>query len=326
MSVQDVLFLLGVFAMVSGIAFAWLQLWLPHALQERLALLGPGVAAGSRFRRCKQAASAWLSRASGWLAAQGSAADAAQTAPPAEGALARHQDPATELVRAGWRTRSAPVLFQLARAALALLLPVLLMLVLWATDRMPSERTRLLLVATTALLGYVLPWWGLRHAVLRRQQALFQAFPDALDLMRVCVLAGLGLDAAIERVARELRLASDVLAQELGLTVLELRAGVSRADALRHLAERVGLPEVDALTTMLIQSDRLGTSMADALQVHSDTLRTQRRQRAEEAAAKLPVKLLFPLIFCAFPSLLTVLLGPAVIRLVAHLSQVNGGH
>lgn len=333
MSVQNFLFLVGVFVLVSVIAFAWLQFWLPHALHERLALLRTPDAVGRRRRRWTATVSVWLERASRWLEAkragtQGPAAASADEGPDARSdahTVVRPDELTLQLLHAGWRSRNAVLLFQWGRGALALLLPMLLMLALWASARLPSESKRMLLVATAALLGYVLPWWVLRYSVQGRQQALFRAFPDALDLMRVCVQAGLGLDAAIERVAREVRLASLPLSEELGLTVLELRAGVSRADALRHLAERVGLPEVDALVTLLIQSDRLGTSMADALQVHAHTLRTQRRLRAEEAAAKLPVKLLFPLIFCVFPSLLTVLLGPAVIRLMTHLSRAAAG-
>lgn len=331
MNVQDLLFLFGVFTLVSAMAFALLQYWLPHALHRRLALLRTAGAGGTHRARWRLARSAWLAQLTRWLesikpewvmpAGAGERARDGQTSAASAGVPNAQETLASRLVQAGVRAPSAPVAFQLGRVALALLLPMVVMLALWGTGRLPDERTRMLLVVSCAVLGYVLPFWALRHAVHRRQQALFRAFPDALDLMRVCVQAGLGLDAAIERVGREVRLASAVLSDELGLTVLELRAGVSRADALRHMASRVGLPEVDALATMLIQSDRLGASMADALQVHSQALRTQRRLRAEEAAAKLPVKLLFPLIFCVFPSLLTVLLGPAVIRLVAHLSQ-----
>jgi tight adherence protein C len=134
--------------------------------------------------------------------------------------------------------------------------------------------------------------------------------------MRVCVEAGLGLDAAIERVGREMALESSALAEEFHLVTLELRAGASRADALRNLAVRVGLEDIDAMVSMLVQADRFGTSIAESLRVHSDALRTKRRLLAEEKAAKLPVTLLFPLIFCIFPALLTVLLGPAVITVV----------
>lgn len=176
-----------------------------------------------------------------------------------------------------------------------------------------------------ALVGYAAPDLLLRWRLARRQQALFRAFPDALDLLRVCVQAGLGLDAAIDRVGREMRLVSPLLSGEWQLTGLELRAGASRSQALRHLAERVGLPEVDALVTMLIQADRFGTRMSEALQVHADALRTQRRLRAEEAAAQLPVKLLIPLVFCIFPALLAVMLGPVGISLYRHFAAHGGG-
>lgn len=236
MNLQDLLFLFGVFALVSIIAFAWLQFWLPHAMHERLSLLRATGAPGERGGRWKLAVSTWLVRASRWLTSQrsgaengvASGADSAAATARAEGPARAQDELASLLVQAGWRSTTAPVVFHLGRAALALLLPVVLMLALWAMDRMPAGYHRMLLVVTAALAGHVLPWWGLRHAVQRRQQTLFRAFPDALDLMRVCVQAGLGLDAAIERVAREVVLASAPLSEELGLTVLELRAGVSR--------------------------------------------------------------------------------------------------
>ena len=176
-----------------------------------------------------------------------------------------------------------------------------------------------------ASLGDVLPDLLLRWQLARCQGALFRAFPDALDLLRVCVQAGLGLDAAIERVGREIRQAWPELSDELALTGMALRAGSSRAEALRNLSVRIGLKDIDALVSMLIQADRFGTSVSESLQVHSDALRTQRRLRAEEAAAKLPVKLLIPLIFCVFPSLLTVLLGPVAVTLSRQFIKTAGG-
>ena len=146
--------------------------------------------------------------------------------------------------------------------------------------------------------------------------------PDALDLLRLCVQAGLGLDAAIERVGREMRHARPILSEEFALTGLALRAGSSRAEALRNLSQRVGLKDIDALVAMLIQADRFGTSVSESLAVYAESLRIQRRLRAEEAAAKLPVKLLIPLIFCVFPSLLTVLLGPVVVTLAREFVKV----
>jgi tight adherence protein C len=138
-------------------------------------------------------------------------------------------------------------------------------------------------------------------------------------MMRLCVQAGLGLDSAIERVGREMRLSYPQLSDEFALTGLELRAGSSRADALRHLSLRMGLSDIDGLVSMLIQADRFGTSIGESLEVHSDALRTKRRLIAEEAAAKLPIKLLIPLIFCVFPALMTVLLGPVVISITQNL-------
>jgi tight adherence protein C len=172
---------------------------------------------------------------------------------------------------------------------------------------------------TSAAIGYYVPNIVLYQLVKRQQKRLFHAVPDALDLMRLCVQAGLGLDAAIERVGREIRLSYPQLSDEFTLTGLELRAGSSRAEALRHLSQRMGLPDIEGLVLLLIQADRFGTSISESLEVHSDTLRTRRRLIAEEAAAKLPVKLLIPLIFCVFPALMTVLLGPVVISITQHL-------
>jgi tight adherence protein C len=159
--------------------------------------------------------------------------------------------------------------------------------------------------------------------VKRRQRDIFESFPDALDLMTVCVEAGLAMDAALARVANEIGLKSLVLAEELQLVTLELRAGSAKDKALRNLALRTGVEDVDALVTLLIQADRFGTSIADSLRVQSEQLRIKRRQRAEEQAAKVSLKLLFPLVFFIFPALFAVLLGPAVLTLYHNL--VEGG-
>ncbi|HEY5801919.1 MAG TPA: type II secretion system F family protein, partial [Burkholderiaceae bacterium] len=179
----------------------------------------------------------------------------------------------------------------------------------------PARETALLLLLLCAAAGYYLPNAVLRHAVARRQREIGDSFPDALDLLTVCVEAGLSLDSALVRVAGEMHLKSVLLAQELQLVLIEMRAGLGKDKALRNLALRCGTFDIDALIAMLIQSDRFGTGMGTALRVHSDVLRTKRRQRAEEAAAKIALKLLFPLIFCVFPALLLVLLGPAFIQI-----------
>jgi len=170
-----------------------------------------------------------------------------------------------------------------------------------------------------ASFGYYLPNGILARLVSSRQSELFLVFPDALDLLRVCVEAGLGLDAAVERVGREMQIESKALAQEFSLLGLELRAGATRTNAMRNLALRIGLEDIDGLVSMLIQADRFGTSISESLKMHSESLRTKRRLVAEEDAAKLPVKILMPLIFCVFPALLTVLLGPAVINIIQML-------
>lgn len=257
----------------------------------------------------------WLSR---WSLPQSPVNPSASTDIPTVTAMGPL---ALKLVRAGWRSRHALWVYGGSKTVLVLLLPAVLASLGWTLGLIAWSATWWVALLFAASLGYVLPDLALRWQLARRQGALFRAFPDALDLLRVCVQAGLGLDAAIERVGREMRLASPILSEEWRLTGLELRAGASRAQALRHLADRIGLPDIDALATMLIQADRFGTRMAEALQIHADALRTQRRLRAEEAAAKLPVKLLIPLVFCIFPALLTVMLGPVGISLYNHFSR-----
>lgn len=167
-----------------------------------------------------------------------------------------------------------------------------------------------------AVIGFYLPDVWLNMKIARRKDRILAGFPDALDMMVVCVEAGMGPDAAIHRVGEEMRLRNKELSDEFKLLSLELRAGKMRRDALKNLAMRTGLDDVSSLTTLLIQTDRFGTSVAQALRVHSDSMRTRRRQKAEEVAAKLPVKLIFPLILFILPSLFVVVAGPAVIKIV----------
>ena len=150
----------------------------------------------------------------------------------------------------------------------------------------------------------------------RRQHRMRLSLPDALDLLVVSVEAGLGLDQAIQRVADELFLVHPELSEELRLVHLEVRAGTARAEALKNLASRTQVDDLSSLVTMLVQTDKFGTSVAQALRVHSDSLRTKRRQRAEEAAAKTGAKMVFPLVFCIFPAIWVVTIGPAAIKFV----------
>jgi tight adherence protein C len=168
-------------------------------------------------------------------------------------------------------------------------------------------------------VGYLLPGMGLARLAKRRAHRIRLALADALDLLVVSVEAGLGLDQALSRVGTELQFAYPDLSDELKLINLELRAGKPRADALRNLADRTGVDDLSALVTMLIQTDKFGTSVAQSLRVYSETLRTKRRQRAEEAAAKTGVKMVFPLVFCIFPAIWIVTIGPAAIKFVTVL-------
>jgi len=157
----------------------------------------------------------------------------------------------------------------------------------------------------------------------KRQHRLRLSLPDALDLLVVSVEAGLGLDQALLRVGEELAFAHPELSDELRLINLELRAGKGRADALRNLAERTGVEDIGSLVTMLVQTDKFGTSVAQSLRVHSEVLRTKRRQRAEEAAAKTGVKMVFPLVFCIFPAIWVVTIGPAAIKFMQVLVPMS---
>jgi tight adherence protein C len=220
------------------------------------------------------------------------------------------------LLNAGWRSSLAVTYFVAFRSALVLGLPILVWLGVLALPGQPLSLTmQALVVIVTAWVGYAASGMLLAVRVARRQRAIFEAFPDALDLMLVCVESGLGLDLAMQRVAHEIRLRCPALADELELVCADVRAGSARDYALQRLSYRVGLDEMAGFSSMITQADRFGTSIGDALRVQADALRTTRRLRAQEQAAKVPVKLMLPLVFCIFPSIFTVLLGPAAIRI-----------
>ena len=231
----------------------------------------------------------------------------------------------SRFMNAGFRQRSAPAIFFAAKTVLAIGLPLIAFFILNTSNVKSGANTLLFWLLSAAAIGYYLPNMLLKNITVRRQREIFETFPDALDLMTVCVEAGLAMDAALARVAAEIGLKSAVLSEELNLVTLELRAGSSKEKALRNFALRTGVEDVDALVAMLIQSERFGTSIADSLRVQSDQLRTKRRQRAEEQAAKIALKLLFPLIFFIFPSLLVVLMGPAFIQIYRVLLPTMSG-
>lgn len=213
------------------------------------------------------------------------------------------------LVQAGYRRDEALTIFFGIRVVFAL--------VAFAVLTSPLVgRPNLFMALAGSLAGYVVPGMLLARMAKRRQHRIRLSLADMLDLLVVSVEAGLGLDQALARVADELSSAYPELSEELKLINLELRAGKPRAEALRNLADRTGVDDLSSLVTMLIQTDKFGTSVAQSLRVQSETLRTKRRQRAEEAAAKTGVKMVFPLVFCIFPAIMVVIGGPAVLQIM----------
>ena len=220
------------------------------------------------------------------------------------------------LVIAGYRTREAIVVFYGIRLALAVLFFLIAASPIFGS---PS----LAMALTVCGLGYVLPGMALARMAKARQHRMRLSLPDALDLLVVSVEAGLGLDQALQRVSEELAFAHPDLCDELRLINLELRAGTARSDALHNLAKRTELDDLQSLVTMLVQTDKFGTSVAKSLRVHSESLRTKRRQRAEEAAAKTGAKIVFPLVICIFPAIWVVTLGPAVLKFIEVLLPMS---
>jgi tight adherence protein C len=219
---------------------------------------------------------------------------------------------ARRMTRAGYRNPRAPIYFAVAE----IVLPVAFALATIASFGVVRGGIFALLAAG---IGYALPGFWLAHKTAQRQKQIQNGLPDALDLLIVCVEAGAGLDAAIVKASEELAISYPALAEELRLITTETRAGKPRLEAFKNFASRTGVEDVRALVAMLVQTDKFGTSIAQALRTHAATSRTKRRQRAEERAAKLGVKLVFPLVFCLFPALYVVVLGPAVIKIMESL-------
>jgi tight adherence protein C len=218
------------------------------------------------------------------------------------------------LIRAGYYRENDPVILYGSKVAIAGLFLLFFLIVKFiALPVLPAQKF-LAFMLLSVIAGFYLPDYYLYRRTKDKKKRIFEGFPDALDLLVVCVEAGMGLDSAIKRVGDEMALKNKVLSDEFRLLSLELRAGKPRADALRSLAMRADLEDVSSLVTLLIQTDRFGTRVAQALRVHSDSMRTKRYQRAEEAASKLPVKILFPLVLFILPGLIITLMGPAVIK------------
>jgi len=311
MSARQLLFLLIVFGIVVGLSWLGLLLFAPLSLRERL----------TRFLGKSEASK--LEAGSGWLERVAKAAKPlTKLSVPEEGWEKSRLR--TRFMNAGWRNPSAPTLYFASKTCFALLGPAIAGLVIAASSVTLAGGRVLALLLVIASFGYYLPNMVLDRIARRRQREIFETIPDALDLLTVCVEAGLSLERALVKVAGEIHIKSVILAQELQLVLMEMRAGFTKEKALRNFALRSGVDDVDTLVAMLIQSERFGTSVGDSLRVHSENLRHKRRVMAEECAAKMGLKLLFPLIFCIFPTLLMVLLGPAVIQISRVLGSSVG--
>jgi tight adherence protein C len=221
------------------------------------------------------------------------------------------------LIQAGFRSENAaPVFFGLRIvSAISLLLVSLLM----QPGMAENPIMRMLLVASGAMAGWILPRFFLEKKVKKRQEIIRLSLPDALDMIIVSVEAGLGLDQSLQHVGRELAPSHPLLSEELTLVTLEMRAGKRRAEALRNFAERTGETEVRKLVAIMVQNDRFGTSMGESLRTHSDYMRTRRRQEAEERAGKVGVKLVFPIFFFILPSMVIVAAGPGLLQIFKDL-------
>ena len=230
-----------------------------------------------------------------------------------------------KLIAAGYTAPHAPRAYTLIRLVLVIGLPVLVVAVYALTGSAPGLIKMYVSVVIAALLALYIPNLYIRVRADRRQRELINAFPDALDLMLVCVEAGLGLDAAFARVGLEITESHPLLAEQLGAVVLELRAGRSREDALRRMADRAGADEIRAFATLLIQSTKLGSSIATTLRIYAAEMRERRRMRAEEKAHRLPVLLSIPLVGCMLPVMIGVLMLPAAIRVIREVVPALSG-
>ena len=307
--------LLGLFALVAASAyFATAAVAARQASRSRLVEgdLGGHQVVGASLRS-EQAEGAWLKLVNGIEKAGLSLVDT------------RDDSLRKKLVAAGYTATYAPRLYTLIRLILVIGLPVSLFLLMWSTGSTPSIIKVYAAVVISALAGLYVPAVFIAAKADRRQQEIINGFPDALDLMLVCVEAGLGMDSAFARVGMELTTSHPRLAEQFGAVVLELRAGRSHEDALRRMADRAGAEEIRAFATLLIQSSKLGSSIAQTLRVYAAEMREHRRMRAEEKAHRLPVLLSIPLVGCMLPVMIGVLMLPAMIRVIRTMMPAMGG-
>lgn len=309
--------LFGLFALVAAGAYMVITAISTRQLaRRRLAEDGPrfsGPAVSATSLRSANAESAWLKLVNGVEKAGLSLVDT-------KDASLRKR-----LVAAGFTAPYAARVYTLVRLAMVIGLPLFFLGFLWLTGSTPSMFQLYATVVVVAGLGLYLPSVFLAARADRRQREIINGFPDALDLMLVCVEAGLGLDAAFARVGMEMTESHPLLAEQFANVVLELRAGRSHEDALRRMADRAAADEIRAFATLLIQSTKLGSSVAQTLRVYSAEMREKRRMRAEEKAHRLPVLLSMPLVGCMLPVMIGVLMLPAAIRVVRVMIPAMGG-
>ena len=230
------------------------------------------------------------------------------------------------LIAAGYNSPLAPKVFTALRLGMLVLLPALLVGLIFLTGSEVSPFKLYLLGVGLAVFGLYAPNLFISAKADRRREAIVNGFPDSLDLMLVCVEAGLGMEAAFDRVGREMQDSHPLVAQMLSIVTLELRAGSTREEALRNMANRTQVTEIRSFSTLLIQSDKLGSSIGETLRVYASEMREKRRMRAEEKAHKLPVLLSVPLVACMLPVMIGVLMRPAIIRVMRDmLPAMSGG-
>lgn len=229
-----------------------------------------------------------------------------------------------KLIAAGFTSPYAPRWFTLIRLCTTFLLPGLFLLIALSKSQPPTVLTLYLVGAGLALFGLYLPNLFVAAKADRRRQEIINGFPDALDLMLVCVEAGLGAEAAFDRVGREMAESHPLVSTMLANVVLEMRAGRSREEAMKRMADRVGVDEIRSFSTLLIQSEKLGSSIATTLRVYAAEMREKRRMRAEEKAHRLPVLLSIPLVACMLPVMIGVLMLPAIIRVITTILPAMG--
>ena len=230
-----------------------------------------------------------------------------------------------KLVAAGYTSEAAPKLFTLSRLVLIIALPLLLFFALSVSESEMGIFKMYMLLVGFALLGAYLPSLVVSAKADRREETIRKGFPDCLDLMLVCVEAGLGLESAMDRVSREMVRSHPLISELLSIATMQMRAGATRADALRKLGDLSGVDEIRSFSTLLIQSDKMGTSVADTLRVYAAEMREKRRLRAEEKAHRLPVLISIPLVVCMLPTMIGVLMVPGIVRAVRTLLPALSG-